>query len=513
MKRKSSLVKFIIVLVVTAIGLVACFVGFPYRSAGGDIWNYNGFIFAIDLGLDLKGGVYAVYEANGETPDDDAMNGTVSQLTDMLTRQGYTEATVVREGSSRIRVEVPDVDEPDEIFEIIGNPVELAFYHSEDASWSADDEFLFAGDAVDSASAVLSGNQYQIALNLNDSGADIFAAATEAHAGDGTYILICEVHEESGESVVDRIISAATVESAISNGEATITGNFTAQSAQELADRIMSGTFSVPLSLIDSSVVDPTLGSSALTAGLVGGIIAIVAIMVFMAIFYKMMGMVACVTMVIYMVLMLFLLAVFPMVQLSLPGIAGIILSVGMMIDGNVIIYERIKDEYRNGKSILAAYHAGFKKAVSAIVDGNVTTIIAAVMLLIFGTGTISGFGVTLLIGLVLSMFASLVVTRFILKWTLAIWGTKDPKLYGLKRRPGFNEADEEEYVPAPKRERRRRRQTVTTPEGIAVEIDPDAVPGQEEENADVQTDSAADRHASDDFDDIFGSFDGGDKK
>ena len=271
----------------------------------------------------------------------------------------------------------------------------------------------------------------------------------------------------------------------------------------------MSGTFSVPLTLIESSIVDPTLGASALTAGLVGGIIAIVAIMVFMSVFYRMMGMVACITTLIYMVLMLFLLAVFPMVQLSLPGIAGIILSVGMMIDGNVIIYERIKDEYRNGKSILAAYHAGFKKAVSAIVDGNVTTIIAAVMLLIFGTGTISGFGVTLLIGLVLSMFASLVLTRFLLKWTLAIWGTKNPRMYALKRRPGFNEADEEQYVPAPKRVRHRK-QTITTPEGIAVEIDPDATPQSEERAEETQDKPAG---GAESFDDIFGSFDGGDKK
>ena len=505
MKRKSSLVKFILVLVATAIGLVASFICFPYKSTGGNIWNYNGFIHAIDLGLDLKGGVYAVYEASEGTPEDSAMNGTVSQLTDMLTRQGYTEATVVREGSSRIRVEVPDVDDPDEIFEIIGDPAELAFYHSQDSSYSTDDEFIFGGEVVEKASAVIADNQYAVSLDLNGAGSTKFSQVTSAHVGDGTFILICEV--QNGQ--VAEVISAATVQSAITNGQATITGNFTAEAAQTLADRIMSGTFSVPLTLIESSIVDPTLGASALTAGLVGGIIAIVAIMVFMSVFYRMMGMVACITTLIYMVLMLFLLAVFPMVQLSLPGIAGIILSVGMMIDGNVIIYERIKDEYRNGKSILAAYHAGFKKAVSAIVDGNVTTIIAAVMLLIFGTGTISGFGVTLLIGLVLSMFASLVLTRFLLKWTLAIWGTKNPRMYALKCRPGFNEADEEQYVPAPKRVRHRK-QTITTPEGIAVEIDPDATPQSEERAEETQDKPAG---GAESFDDIFGSFDGGDKK
>lgn len=507
MKRKSSLVKFILVLVATAIGLIASFVSFSFNTAGGNTWNYNGFIFAIDLGLDLKGGVYAVYEASGETPEDSSMNGTVTQLTDMLTNQGFSEATVVREGASRIRVEVPDVDDPEEIFEIIGDPAELAFYHSTDAALSSDDELLFGGDAVTNAVAGIVDGQYVVNLTLNGTGRQIFANETSEHAGDGTYILICETQGDNAATV----ISAATVSSPIPNGQATISGSFTADQAQTLADRIMSGTFSVPLSLIDCSVVDPTLGANALIAGLVGGIIAILLIMVFMSVFYKMMGMVACITMLIYTVLMLFLLAVFPLVQLSLPGIAGIILSLGMMVDGNVIIYERIKDEYRNGKSILAAYHAGFRKAVSAIVDGNVTTIIAAVMLLIFGTGTISGFGVTLLIGLVLSMFASLVLTRFLLKWTLAIWGTANPKLYGLKRRPGFDEANEEQYVP---KKREKRRKAVVLDNGLAVEVDPDAA--AEAGNAPAE-DSAQDKPAesadSNDFDDIFGSFDGGDKK
>lgn len=511
MKRKSSLVKFILVLVATAIGLVASFVSFSFNTIGGNVWNYNGFVHAIDLGLDLEGGVYAVYEASGETPDDASMNGTVTQLTDMLTNQGYTEATVVREGTSRIRVEVPDVDDPEEIFNIIGDPAELAFYHSEDASLSSDDEFLFSGDVVTNAVAAVSDNQYVVNLTLNGQGAQIFANATSAHAGDGTFILICETHGDDSATV----ISAATITQAITNGQAMITGGFTAKSAQTLADRIKSGTFSVPLSLIDCPVVDPTLGSNALIAGLIGGIVAILLIMVFMSVFYKMMGMVACVTMLTYSVLMLFLLAVFPLVQLSLPGIAGIILSLGMMIDGNVIIYERIKDEYRNGKSILAAYHAGFRKAVSAIVDGNVTTIIAAVMLLIFGTGTISGFGVTLLIGLVLSMFASLVLTRFLLKWTIAIFGDKDPGLYGLKRRPGFDEANEEQYIPKPRREKKRK--AVVMPNGIAVEVDPDEV-AQDEAEAEKQEsvpqkNSAEKANSAENFDDIFGSFDGGDKK
>ncbi len=505
MKRTSSLVKFILVLILTAIGLVASFVSFNFNSPGGNRWKYNGFAFAINLGLDLKGGVYAVYESSVGNPEDTRMNGTVSQLTDMLTSKGYTEATVVREGSSRIRVEVPDVDDPSEIFEIIGDPAELVFYLSEDSTLDASDRLIFKGDVVNNAAAVIANNEYAVSLSLNSEGASIFREVTSDNVG--WYIMI---YETQNDEITGNPISVATINEAITNGEATISGDFTYEDAQNLADRIMSGTFSVPLTLIETSIVDPTLGTNALIAGLVGGIIALVMIMVFMSVFYRMMGMVACISMLIYMILMLFFLAVFPLVQLSLPGIAGIILSLGMMIDGNVIIYERIKDEYRSGKSILAAYHAGFRKAVSAIVDGNVTTIIAAVMLLIFGTGTVSGFGMTLLIGLILSLFSSLILTRFLLKWTIAIWGDKNPELYHLHRRPGFDESEEIQYVPKPKKAKRAK---------AVADVKNDSVPFDALVNAAEQLpDESNDRKeskekAEDDFDDIFGPIDGGDKR
>ena len=510
MKRTSSLVKFILVLIVTVIGLVASFVSFNFNSVGGNTWRYNGFIFAIDLGLDLKGGVYAVYESSENNPEDTRMNGTVSQLTDMLTSKGYTEATVVREGTSRIRVEVPDVDDPSEIFEIIGDPAELQFWLSSDSTLDASDTLIFSGDVVRNASAVIVNNEYAVSLQLNSEGASIFSSVTSDNVG--SYIMIYETKD--GE-ITGNPISVATINEAIPNGEATISGDFTYEEAQNLADRIMSGTFSVPLTLIETSIVDPTLGVNALAAGLIGGIIALVLIMVFMSVFYRMMGMVACVSMLIYMVLMLFLLAIFPLVQLSLPGIAGIILSLGMMIDGNVIIYERIKDEYRSGKSILAAYHAGFRKAVSAIVDGNVTTIIAAVMLLIFGTGTVSGFGMTLLIGLVLSLFSSLIVTRFLLKWTIAIWGDKDPALYHLRRRPGFDESEEIQYVPKPKKVKRAK---AAAAKADSVPFDA-VVNAEKAEEAGQSVGSDTDKPAEkkdimdEDFDDIFGPIDGGDKQ
>lgn len=451
MKRKSSIVFFTLVCVATAILLAASFVRFPY-SVGGDAWEYKGFVFDISLGLDLKGGVYAVYEAaEGENPDDSRMNGTVSQLTNLLTGKGYTEATIVREGTNRIRVEVPDVSNPGEIFDIIGRPAQLEFILSDDGQTDGDSIFPSgAGDYISGAYVSTNErNEYGVSINFTSEGANLFGDATAANTNH--YI---KIYTNQGDTRT--LISNARINEEI-RGSAFISGDFTYESAQALADQIMSGTFQVTLSLIESSVVDPTLGSNALMAGLIGGGIAFVLILVFMCVFYRMMGMVASISMLAYMGLMFLLLATLPWVQLSLPGIAGIILSLGMMIDGNVIIYERIKDEYRNGKSLLAAYHAGFKKATAAIVDGNVTTIFAAVMLLIFGTGTISGFGLTLLIGLILSMISSLLLTRGLLLWTIRIWGT-DAKLYRLRRKAGFDEADEIQYVPVVKEKKKKQK-------------------------------------------------------
>lgn len=483
MKRKSSIVKFILVLVATAIGLVASFVTFNFYP-GGSAHKYEGFVFSINLGLDLKGGIFAVYQADEANPEDTRMNGTVSQLTNLLTARGYSEATIVREGSNRIRVEVPDVDDPGEIFDIIGSPAELEFWLSPDGQ--NDSEMIFTGDVVNNAQAGMLNGEYVVSLAFNSAGAQKFSEVTSANVGQ--YIRIYTVQNS------DRtLISNASINEAITGGNATISGNFDYDGAQNLADQIMSGTFAVTLSIIENSVVDPTLGSNALAAGLIGGTIALALIMIFMCLFYRMMGMVACFNMIIYMVLMFFFLATLPWVQLSLPGIAGIILSLGMMIDGNVIIYERIKDEYRNGKSLLAAYYAGFRKATAAIVDGNITTIIAAVMLLAFGTGSVSGFGLTLLIGLLLSMFSSLVMTRLILKWTIAIWGT-DSKLYRLHRKAGFDESDEVQYVPKVKVKKQK-------PVKAAVAPLPELAPEPAEELS----------RSDDDFDKIFGRVDGGD--
>ncbi|MDE7406735.1 MAG: protein translocase subunit SecD, partial [Clostridiales bacterium] len=236
-------------------------------------------------------------------------------------------------------------------------------------------------------------------------------------------------------------IQTANINETIPNGKAIISGNFTADSAKELAGQIMSGTFDVALELKESQTISPTLGENAMNYGLIAGIVGLALVIIFLCVIYGMMGFAATLALIIYLIIYLFFLAVLPWVQLTLPGIAGILLSIGMAVDANVIIFERIKDEYRGGKSIMAAYHAGFKKALFAILDSNVTTVIACVLLMLLGTGSISGFALTLLVGVLISLFTALVVSRALLKYFINL-NSYNAKLYRLKRGKQFEGLD-----------------------------------------------------------------------
>ena len=509
MKRRSSLVKFILVLVATAIGLFASFAGFPYKSPGGNVWNFNGFLRGMEYDIDLGGGITAIYEAKSEDLDDSDMNGVLSRFASLLSEQDYDDARISREGSSRVRVSVPEVYDPDEIFTATEDSAELAFYISEDGAYSPDDTLIFRGDVIDNAYAVYVGGAEGYAVNLvfDKEGASILEEETESNIE--SYMLICET--SGGE--VTSTISAAQIGEKLTGGQMSITRTdtpYTAETAQDLANRILSGTFDVPLVLVSCSVTSAEDAAAARAAGLASCLAVLVVAIALMCVFYRMMGMVAGISSLIFTVLTLFILAVFPPVIFSVSGIAGVLLAFALMTAGNIITFEKIKDEYRNGKSVLAAYFTGVKKSLPPVADINVLTAVAALMLLIFGTGTVSGFGLVLLIGTIISAFTSLIVTRFMLKWTMAIWGSKDPEPYALKRRPGFDEANEEQYVPKPKRERRK--PAVVTEDGIAVEVDPDAEQPREEEG-DASEDKPAGNAKSDDFDELFGSFDGGDKK
>lgn len=428
MKKKSSIIKLALIGVVLVIGIVlsVCSFRLPFSY-----YNYNSFASSIKLGLDLKGGIYAVYDSESAGVDnfDAKLAGTQKRLQDLLVSKGYTEALVTIEDKTRLRVEVPDVDNPSAVFELIGKPAELEFVLDDTG------EIVITGDHVKSAEGYYDSSQGApvVSLELTDEGADRFGEITAANVNKtmSIYIVTDGVRDETP-------ISTATIQEAITGGRAQITmsGQET-QDAVDLAAQIMSGTFDVKLSLKESSTISPTLGEHALFLGIIAGAVGLLLVIAFLIWRYRLFGVVATIALVVYTVLMLFFLAVLPWVQLTLPGIAGILLSLGMAVDGNIVIYERIKDEFRDGKSILASLHAGFKKATVAIFDSNITTIFAAIILIIFGTGTISGFGITLLIGIILSMFTSLVVTRGLCKYFTAINNTNE-KLYGLKRGKDF---------------------------------------------------------------------------
>lgn len=368
---------------------------------------------AISLGLDLRGGVYTVYQAenNGDPDFDTKMESTVSILTSRLTRQGFTEATVTRQGSDRIRVEIPNVSDPNQILTIIGTPAQLYFVDESGNN-------LMEGAMVKNAQAAQDQDGKPcIAFELTDEGAKIFAEATAANLGKTISITL------DGET-----ISRATVNTVIAGGKGEITGNFTADEAKNLATLILSGALPLNLTQLEVSAISATLGVEALDRAIQAGIIGVALVMLFMLFRYRLCGLVADIALTIYIMIVVLLLALTG-AQLTLPGVAGIILGIGMAVDANVVIFERIREEVKNGRPIGSAVRKGFSNALSAIIDSNVTTIIAAVVLYAFGTGSVRGFALTLGIGVATSLVTAVFVTHKLLD-IFADLGIKNQKLY-----------------------------------------------------------------------------------
>lgn len=368
---------------------------------------------AISLGLDLRGGVYTVYQAenNGDPDFDTKMESTVSILTSRLTRQGFTEATVTRQGSDRIRVEIPNVSDPNQILTIIGTPAQLYFVDESGNN-------LMEGSMVKNAQAAQDQDGKPcIAFELTDEGAKIFAEATAANLGKTISITL------DGET-----ISRATVNTVIAGGKGEITGNFTADEAKNLATLILSGALPLNLTQLEVSAISATLGVEALDRAIQAGIIGVALVMLFMLFRYRLCGLVADIALTIYIMIVVLLLALTG-AQLTLPGVAGIILGIGMAVDANVVIFERIREEVKNGRPIGSAVRKGFSNALSAIIDSNVTTIIAAVVLYAFGTGSVRGFALTLGIGVATSLVTAVFVTHKLLD-IFADLGIKNQKLY-----------------------------------------------------------------------------------
>ena len=413
-KAKNPRKRAIVSLVATVVVVAVCAYLGLFGFGKGTMINYlKPWGDAISLGLDLRGGVYTVYQAE-DTDDSDfdtKMNSTVSILTSRLTRQGFTEATVTRQGSDRIRVEIPNVSDPNEILTIIGTPAQLYFVDESGNN-------LMEGSMVKNASAAYDQDGKPcIAFELNDEGAKIFAEATAANLGKTISITL------DGET-----ISRATVNTVIAGGKGEITGNFTADEAKNLATLILSGALPLNLTQLEVSAISATLGVEALDRAIQAGIIGVILVMLFMIFRYRLCGVVADIALTIYIMIVVLLLALTG-AQLTLPGVAGIILGIGMAVDANVVIFERIREEVNVGRPLGSAIRKGFSNALSAIVDSNVTTIIAAVVLYAFGTGSVRGFALTLGIGVVTSLFTAVFITHKLLD-VFADLGIKNQKLY-----------------------------------------------------------------------------------
>lgn len=386
---------------------------------GGFIMYINPLANSIKQGLDLQGGTHVVLQAV-ETPeakiDDDALNRTVKIIERRVNELGLTEPVIQRQGKDRIIVELPGIKDPDQAINMLGRTAMLEF---KDINGTT----VLTGKDLRDARAQMtgSGSQAVVGLEFTDEGGAKFADLTARNIGRPISILL------DGE-----VLTSPVVQEAITGGKAQISGSRNMEEAEHLAILLRSGSLPVKIEVMENRTVGPTLGQDSKEKSVVAFSIAIVGIFTFMLLFYRIQGIVADIALVLYVMLLLLIMRYLD-ATLTLPGIAGIILSIAMAIDANVLIFEHFKEEVASGKTLRSAMDKGFSRAFVTIFDSNITTLIAAVILFYLGTGPIRGFAVTLGLGVVLSMFTAITVTKFLMNFLLASNLTKNGFLYGVK--------------------------------------------------------------------------------
>ena len=419
MKKKSVLLLILMVIIAFVLNWVA-FVGFDVAG-----FKYGGMFDeerGIRKGIDLAGGSVISFEATKENPTDAEMDIVEAIFNARLMNAGYTEARISRNGG-QITVEIPSVTDTDEAASLLGSTAKLTFRDADgnivlDGATDIKDAEYQYGQVSSTASA----SEAYVQLTLTPEAVSKFADTTRKAAAEAegrNYISIV---------MDEQIISSPSVKEEINSETCIISGNFTPETAQQLANQIKSGQLPFELNTISRETIGAELGADALPTSMKAAAIGIILIMLFMIIMYRMCGILASLAMAIYVGLIALVLGLLR-VNLSLSGIAGIITSLGMAVDANVIIFERMKEELKLGKTIKASVESGFNKAFSAILDSNVTTIISCVVLYLSGIGTIRGFAVTLGLGVVISMFTAIVITKFLLK-QLVRFNIKNRKLF-----------------------------------------------------------------------------------
>ncbi|PKM59592.1 MAG: protein translocase subunit SecD [Firmicutes bacterium HGW-Firmicutes-4] len=394
-KTKSGMLLILIALFIALVGYVL------FNGVSVGVYDIGNVSNNINYGLDLTGGVNVVLEA--QATDDDPVTAekiesamlTIRQRIDTL---GVSEPTITKQGDNRIRVSIPSVSDQEEALDLIGKTAQLEFV-------GPDGTVILTGkDVVDSKGVMQTDSsgleKAVVTLKFSDEGTKLFADATQKYIGQ---VIQIKLDEE--------IISAPTVNVAITNGEAVIEGIGDIEEAGNLASLIRGGALPVKLVPIEVRTVGPTLGQNSLNKSIYAGMIGIGLVLIFMLIFYRGLGIIADLALIIFIIIFMVILTALN-VTLTLPGIAGLILTIGMAVDANVIIFERIKEEARLGKSLLTAIDNGFSRAFKTILDSNVTTLIAGFVLFFLGSGSVQGFAVTLILGILVSMFTAVVITK-----------------------------------------------------------------------------------------------------
>ncbi|MBC2581146.1 protein translocase subunit SecD [Clostridium sp. DJ247] len=412
-KGKSAILFIICILV---IGFLA-YTGVYGITMGG--YRVKPFNEVINRGLDLQGGVSVLEEIQADKVDQDTLNRTAELLSNRVNKLGVSETVVTREGQKRIRIEIPGKFDAKEVVDSIAKTGELKFV-------GPDKQVILTGKDVKKATAYIDqDNKPTIGLELNAEGAKKFADATQKYIGQQISITMDE-----------QTLTSPVVQAHITDGKATISGSKSIDEAKSQANMINSGALPVTVKPVEVKTIGASLGANALPLSILAGKVGVGIVLLFMLLYYRIPGFLAGIALILYIYLVLLAFANIG-VTLTLSGIAGLLLTVGMAVDANVLIFERIKEELKTGKSVKSAINTGFQRALSSIIDSNTTTVISGIILYSLGSGSVKGFALTLIVGIIISMFTAIVITRFLVKlaanmgwfdnkWTIGTFGVHD---------------------------------------------------------------------------------------
>ncbi|MGH4137459.1 protein translocase subunit SecD [Clostridium sp.] len=411
MKKKKSTILFLASVLV--VGILA-YTGFKGVTIGS--YRFKPFTETINKGLDLQGGISVLEEVQGGKVDSKTLDRAIELISMRVNKMGVSETLVAKEGNNRIRIEIPGMFDSKVVLDTVAKSGELTFVGPDKVT------ILTGIDVKDANASIGQDNKPVINLELNESGKKKFAIATQKFLGKPITIYMDKDE-----------LTSPTVQAVISDGKAEISGSKDLAEATRQSQIIKSGALPVTLKALSVKTVGATLGKSALPLSMKAGAIGILFILIFMLLYYRAPGMIADVSLILYVVLVL---GAFSAINatLTLAGIAGFLLTVGMAVDANVLIFERIKEELKTGKSIKSSVDAGFHRALSSILDSNITTIIAALVLYTIGTGAVKGFALTLMIGIVISVFTALTSTKFLLKLAVEMGLLNKTSHFGVKR-------------------------------------------------------------------------------